>query len=146
MSCPRNFSWPVRVYYEDTDAGGVVYYANYLGFMERARTEWLRHLGFEQPVLAEQFGVLFVVRAVNIEYLMPGRFNDSLRVDVTVMETGGSLLRFAQQVCRGSDVLASAQVDVVCVAVASFRPQRIPASLRTAIESVTDNHNDGAGI
>jgi acyl-CoA thioester hydrolase len=146
MSRTGNFSWPVRVYYEDTDAGGVVYYANYLSFMERARTEWLRQLGFEQPVLAERFGVLFVVRAVNIEYLMPGRFNDSLQVDVTVLETGGSRLRFAQQVRRGDDVLASAQVDVVCVAVASFRPQRIPASLRAVIEGVADNHNDGAGI
>ena len=92
----------MRVYYEDTDAGGVVYYANYLSFMERARTEWLRALGFEQPALAAEHGVLFVVRAVNIDYLKPSRFNDSLQVTVEVVNVGGSRIRFLQRVLRGT--------------------------------------------
>ena len=94
------FSWPVRVYYEDTDAGGVVYYANYLSFMERARTEWLRASGFEQPQMAAEYGVLFVVRAASIEYLRPSRFNDSLQVTVEVVNVGGSRIRFLQRVLR----------------------------------------------
>ncbi|MCW5577847.1 MAG: tol-pal system-associated acyl-CoA thioesterase [Dokdonella sp.] len=128
------FSWPVRVYYEDTDAGGVVFYANYLGFMERARTEWLRALGFEQPEMAATHGVLFVVRAVNIEYLKPSRFNDSLQVTVEVVNVGGSRIRFLQKVLRGSEEIARAEVDVVSVGTGSFRPARMPRGVREKIE------------
>jgi acyl-CoA thioester hydrolase len=128
------FIWPIRVYYEDTDAGGVVFYANYLGFMERARTEWLRALGFEQPEMAEKDGVLFVVRAVNIEYLKPSRFNDSLQVTVEVVNVGGIRIRFLQQVLRGNEEIARAEVEVVCVGTDAFRPARMPDGLRTAIE------------
>ncbi len=131
---PSPFSWPVRVYYEDTDAGGVVFYANYLGFMERARTEWLRALGFEQPEMAATHGVLFVVRAVNIEYLKPSRFNDSLQVTVEVVNVGGSRIRFLQKVLRGSEEIARAEVDVVCVGTGSFRPARMPRGVREKIE------------
>jgi acyl-CoA thioester hydrolase len=127
------FSWPVRVYYEDTDAGGVVYYANYLSFMERARTEWLRALGFEQTVLAAEHGVLFVVRAVNIDYLKPSRFNDSLQVTVEVVNVGGSRIRFLQRVLRGDEVVVRANVDVVCVSTGTFRPARVPPVMRTII-------------
>ena len=101
------FRWPVRVYYEDTDAGGVVYYANYLKFMERARTEWLRCHGFELPALADEHGILFVVRAVEIEYLKPARFNDALDVTLELDEHGRSRMSVVQQVLRGSEVLAS---------------------------------------
>jgi len=128
------FSWPVRVYYEDTDAGGVVYYANYLSFMERARTEWLRVLGFEQPQLAATHGVLFVVRAVNIEYHRPSRFNDSLQVTVEVVNVGGSHIRFMQQVLRGEERIAQAEVDVVCVDTGRFRPARLPREMREKME------------
>lgn len=124
------FSWPVRVYYEDTDAGGVVYYANYLRFMERARTEWLRTLGFEQPALADEHGVLFVVRAVNIDYLKPSRFNDSLQVTVEVVNVGGSRIRFLQRVLRGNEEIVRADVDVVCVSTDTFRPARVPREMR----------------
>ncbi len=124
------FSWPVRVYYEDTDAGGVVYYANYLRFMERARTEWLRDQGFEQPLLAEQQRVLFVVRAVQIDYLQPSRFNDSLQVTVEVDNVGGSRIRFLQRVLRGNEEIVRAVVDVVCVSTDTFKPVRVPAEMR----------------
>lgn len=123
----------MRVYYEDTDAGGVVYYANYLSFMERARTEWLRALGFEQPALAAEHGVLFVVRAVNIDYLKPSRFNDSLQVTVEVVNVGGSRIRFLQRVLRGDEEIVRADVDVVCVNTDTFRPVRVPREMRTTI-------------
>ena len=92
------FFWPVRVYYEDTDCGGVVYYANYLRFMERARTEWLRALGFEQDVLATQHGVIFAVRSVALDFIRPARFNDLLRVGAGVVERRAASLTFAQEV------------------------------------------------
>lgn len=128
------FRWPIRVYYEDTDAGGVVFYANYLGFMERARTEWLRALGFEQPEMAAADNVLFVVRAVNIEYLKPSRFNDSLQVTVEVVNVGGSRIRFLQQVLRGNEEIARAKVEVVCVSTDTLRPARIPDGLRMNVQ------------
>jgi acyl-CoA thioester hydrolase len=133
VNVAQPFSWPVRVYYEDTDAGGVVYYANYLSFMERARTEWLRALGFEQPALAAEHGVLFVVRAVNIDYLKPSRFNDSLQVTVEVVNVGGSRIRFLQRVLRGDEEIVRADVDVVCVNTDTFRPVRVPREMRTTI-------------
>ena len=133
VNVAQPFSWPVRVYYEDTDAGGVVYYANYLSFMERARTEWLRALGFEQPALAAEHGVLFVVRAVNIDYLKPSRLNDSLQVTVEVVNVGGSRIRFLQRVLRGDEEIVRADVDVVCVNTDTFRPVRVPREMRTTI-------------
>lgn len=136
MPGPQVFSWPVRVYYEDTDAGGVVFYANYLRFMERARSEWLRALGFEQTRLADDYGVLFVVRAVQIEYLKPSRFNDSLQVTVEVVNVGASRIRFSQRVLREEEggvmqELVTALVDVVCVTTGIFKPSRMPGALRT---------------
>jgi acyl-CoA thioester hydrolase len=110
-----------------------VYYANYLSFMERARTEWLRALGFEQPALAAEHGVLFVVRAVNIDYLKPSRFNDSLQVTVEVVNVGGSRIRFLQRVLRGDEEIVRADVDVVCVNTDTFRPVRVPREMRTTI-------------
>ncbi len=123
----------MRVYYEDTDAGGVVYYANYLSFMERARTEWLRALGFEQPEMAATHGVLFVVRAVHIDYLKPSRFDDSLQVTVEVVTVGGSRIRFLQRVLRGNEEIVRAEVDVVCVSTDTFRPARLPRKMRTTM-------------
>ena len=120
------FSWPVRVYYEDTDAAGVVFYANYLKFMERARTEWLRALGFEQTRLSHDHNVIFVVRALTIEFLRPALFNDVLEVVVLLTGTRGSLIEVAQTIRRGRDTLVTAGVKVACVNTQSFKPVRIP--------------------
>ncbi len=120
------FDWPVRVYWEDTDAGGVVYYANYLKFLERARTEWLSHLGLEQDQMARDAGVVFVVRRVEADYLMPARFNDRLLVRCRLIELGRASLSMEQQVTRGDQALLKATVKVACVQQTGFRPARIP--------------------
>jgi acyl-CoA thioester hydrolase len=131
------FSWPVRVYWEDTDAGGVVYYANYLKFMERARSEWLRALGFEQDVLRDAQGVVFVVRRVEVDYLAPARFNDALAVSVKLKRIGGASLTVEQSVVRGVTPLIAARVTLACVDAALFKPVKIPASILSALEPVT---------
>lgn len=127
------FGWPVRVYFEDTDSGGVVYYANYLKFMERARTEWLRAHGFEQPELVRDFGVMFVVRSVAIEYLCPARFNDTLRVSVVPEKIGRGSIQFSQVIERDTR-LAEAKVTIVCVSSQEFKPVRIPTAIRQQLE------------
>lgn len=123
------FSVAVRVYWEDTDAGGVVYYANYLRFMERARSEWLRGLGFEQDQLRDEAGVVFVVRRVEIDYLAPARFNDLLDVSVGLVDAGRVSIDVAQRIERGPTRLAQASVRLVCVDAARFKPAKIPAAL-----------------
>jgi len=133
MAEQKTFTWPVRVYYEDTDSGGVVYYANYLKFMERARTEWLRALGFEQTQLLDEHHVIFVVREVGIEYLRPARFNDLLDVTVSLAEAGRSQIVLKQTVENG-DLFSRATVKVVCVDGESFKPVRIPAIIKEKIE------------
>lgn len=120
------FVWPVRVYWEDTDAGGVVYYANYLKFMERARSEWLRSLGVEQTDLAERDGVVFVVRQVEVDYLKPARFNDALRVTCTLAELNKASLVLTQCIERADEPLVTARVKIVCVTREQFRPAKIP--------------------
>lgn len=127
-----SFSWPVRVYWEDTDAGGVVYYANYLKFLERARTEWLSHLGLEQDQLAADAGVVFVVRRVEADYLKPARFNDRLVVFCELAELSRASLSMNQQVLRGEEVLLKARIKVACVEQAGFRPARIPTFISQA--------------
>lgn len=133
---PPPFSWPVRVYWEDTDAGGVVYYANYLKFLERARTEWLSSLGLEQDQMARDAGVVFVVRRVEADFLMPARFNDRLQVRSQLVELGRASLSMKQQVLRGEDLLLQAQVKVACVQHAGFRPARIPDLVSQAFGAV----------
>lgn len=123
------FHWPLRVYYEDTDAAGVVYYANYLKFFERARTEWLRAAGFEQTALRDEYGVVFVVRALAVEYALPAQFDDALAVSVTVNAVRGSVIELAQTVCRDGVALVTAAVKIVCVNTPSFKPVRIPKSI-----------------
>lgn len=131
------FSWPVRVYWEDTDAGGVVYYANYLKFMERARSEWLRAQGFEQDVLRDEAGVVFVVRRVEIDYLSPARFNEQLDVSVSLREMGRVSLSVRQELMRGSSCLARADVTLACVDAIRFKPVKMPASLLQALTPST---------
>ena len=131
------FVWPVRVYWEDTDAGGVVYYANYLKFMERARSEWLRAFGFEQDVLRDEAGVVFVVRRVEIDYLSPARFNEQLEVSVRLHEMGRASLSVRQELMRGSTRLAEAVVTLACVDAVRFKPVKIPEPLLQALAPVT---------
>ena len=126
---PPDFVWPVRVYYEDTDAAGVVFYANYLKFMERARTEWLRALGFEQTTLMHEHNIVFVVRSLAVEFLRPALFNDALEVSVALTGTRGSVLDIAQIVTRGRHQLMTGAVRVACVNTQSFKPVRIPQTI-----------------
>ncbi len=129
----QQFVWSARVYHEDTDSAGVVYYANYLRYFERARTEWLRALGFEQTELAAQHGVVFVVRAIHVEYLRPARFNDALGISVELGAVRASQITMQQRVLRGNDTLVEAVVRVVCVNIATWKPVRIPEPLSTKI-------------
>jgi acyl-CoA thioester hydrolase len=124
------FLWPVRVYYEDTDAGGVVYHANYLRFMERARSEWLRSLGQEQDRLREEQGLLFTVSRVRVDFLKPARFNDLLEVSVRLSRLGRASLELAQETTRRPDgVLCRAEIRVACIDARTFRPRAIPDPL-----------------
>ena len=129
------FVWPVRIYHEDTDGGGVVYYANYLKFMERARTEWLRARGFEQDVLLRDRRVLFAVRTLSMDYHRPARFNDLLEVISQVAEVGGASLTFAQSIRRAdsTEVLCGARVKVACIDAENFRARRLPRQLMREI-------------
>lgn len=131
------FVWPVRVYWEDTDAGGVVYYANYLKFMERARSEWLRAHGFEQDALRDRAGVVFVVRRVEIDYLAPARFNDQLEIAVEPIRVERASLLVTQAVSRGPTRLASALVKLACVDATRFKPARIPEPILQALARAT---------
>lgn len=131
-----HFVWPVRVYYEDTDSGGVVYYANYLRFMERARTEWLRSLGFEQDALAREAGVIFAVRSAALEYLRPARFNDLLQVDSRIAEVGRASLTFEQSIVRREEPavpLCTGSIRVACVSADALRPRPIPPEILVEI-------------
>lgn len=136
QSRPGNFSIPVRVYYEDTDAGGLVYYANYLKFMERARTEWFRGLGFEQDVLSAEEGVIFAVRAVTVDFYKPGRFNDLLEATVNVRRRGGASLTLKQEVQRNSTTLCEAEVKVACLDAQSLSPRSIPNRVVAQLDTV----------
>lgn len=126
---PRPFIWPIRVYWEDTDAGGVVYHASYLRFLERARTEWLRSAGFAQGAMQADAGVVFVVRSMRLEFLRPAKLDDELLVEVALLEGRRASLLLQQIIRRGDTVLLDAQVKVACVAAADFRPCAVPAAL-----------------
>jgi len=131
------FSWPVRVYYEDTDAGGVVFYANYLNFFERARTEKLRSMGHEQDHLRTNEGILFVVRSVQVDYLNPARFNDMLQISAEVALIKNASLTFAQTVSRGGIVLVNGLIRIACLDANTFRPKVIPKYL---LEQLKNEH------
>jgi len=132
----QSFRFTVRVYYEDTDAGGVVYYANYLKFMERARTEWLESLGFPLAAFEQAHGVVFVVHRVAIDFLRPARLNDALDVTVEVLDRGAARLDLRQAVRRGDELLTDARVTLACVDAQALRPRRIPDALAGALETL----------
>jgi acyl-CoA thioester hydrolase len=121
------FRWPIRVYYEDTDVGGVVYHGNYVRFFERARTEHLRALGLELHTLREREDILFVIRAMELDFRKPARFNDSLWVTSEIEQIRSASIFFRQAVFRGeSELLCEARVQVVCLAAEAFRPKPVP--------------------
>jgi acyl-CoA thioester hydrolase len=128
----QEFSFPIRIYYEDTDAGGVVFYANYLKYMERARTEWLRSAGFEQDLLAAQQNLVFAVHRVKLDYLKPARFNDLVQVTATIKKEGKASLDFYQEVRRDGTVLCKADIQIVCVDIDEFVPRPIPEDIVSA--------------
>ncbi len=123
---PPVFTWQVRIYYEDTDAGGIVFYANYLKFFERARTEWLRATGVNQHALAEEDGAIFVVKHASIDYRAPAKLDDVIDLTLRVEKLGGASIQFVQQAWRGESLLASAQVKVGCVDAHTLRPRPLP--------------------
>ncbi|MEI6800635.1 MAG: tol-pal system-associated acyl-CoA thioesterase [Pseudomonadota bacterium] len=125
-------SFPLRVYYEDTDLAGIVYYANYLKFIERARSEWVRGLGIDQAQLREKQGLVFAVRRVEADYLRPAVFDDLLTVQTTLADHSGARLVLDQSVLRGEETLFTARVTLVCLTAAGT-PMRFPAALRAAL-------------
>src|SRR5574343_1055925 len=133
---PNAFTIPVRVYYEDTDAGGVVYYANYRKFFERCRTEWMRAAGYGQAQLANEAGIGFVARKASCEYLMPARLDDELVVGLEVEKLTRVRGVFRQHVRRGNDELVTGSVEIACVDMATMTPAAIPDFLYSKLESL----------
>jgi acyl-CoA thioester hydrolase len=129
------FSIPVRVYYEDTDTAGVVYYANYLKFMERARTEWLRSLGIEQSKLSAQGVVVFAVRSANVDFLGPARLDDELRVTIAIRRVGRVSITFDQTVEREATVLCRGEVKVACLDAQTFQPAALPEHIFRTLDT-----------
>lgn len=128
------FTFPIRVYYDDTDAGGLVYHANYLIFMERTRTEWLRSLGFEQDALRREENMLFMVRSVNIDYKKPAIFNQQLYVTMGILDKGKTYFNCYQQVLStDNEVMTEATIKLVCVDAQRLKPKRLPVSISRVI-------------
>lgn len=127
------FEFPIRVYWEDTDAGGIVFYANYLKFFERARTEWLRAAGVEQHALREETGVMFVVAATSLRYLAPAKLDDLLTITVDPEPAGRASLVVRQRALRGDTLLAEGEIRIGCVRASDLKPQRLPDTVVAAI-------------
>lgn len=141
----RVFTWPVRVYWEDTDGGAIVYYANYLRFLERARTEWLRARGHSQQALAREPGILFTVVSLQVDYRAPARLDDELEISCRPQAEGLASLRFLQSIHRAAaggmagQLLLEAQVRVACVDAKSLRPKRLPEFLLNALTAEAES-------
>jgi acyl-CoA thioester hydrolase len=138
MTAALSFSHPVRIYWEDTDAGGVVFYANYLKFFERARTEWLRALGFGQQRLRDEQGLMFVVTDTHVRYLQPARLDDELTITVALAAAARATLTLVQAALRGPTLLADSRITLACVETGSFRPRRLPRAILDALASPTN--------
>ncbi len=130
------FSWPTRVYWEDTDAGGVVYHARYVAFMERARTEWMRALGYGQESLRREHDMVFVVRSMRLDFLRPARLDDALELGVALTACRRASLVFAQSVRRDGELLASAEVRLGALSASTFRPRGIVDALYERLKSL----------
>ena len=130
------FSWPTRVYWEDTDAGGVVYHAQYVAYLERARTEWLRHRGHGQEQMRNDLDLVFAVRAMQLDFLRPARLDDLLTVTVEIRTCTRASVVFAQSIRRGDEVLLTAEVRVAVLSASSFRPKPAPDALYEEFKSL----------
>ena len=130
------FNLSVRVYFEDTDSGGVVYHSNYLKFMERARTEWLRSLGIDQYHLKHHDRIMFVVHRIDIQYKLPARFNDHLIVKSELKDIGSSKIEFRQIIYRNDEILIDASIDIACIDSEKLKPVRIPPTIKKTMESL----------
>ena len=128
------YTLPIRVYFQDTDAGGVVYHASYVNFMERARTEWLRTHGYSNAGLMKEFGMVFVVRSLKLDYLRPALLDDLLEVTAQIKDIGRSRISLLQSVHRNDEVLTEAEVHLVCVSLESFKPVSVPEVLRAQLQ------------
>jgi acyl-CoA thioester hydrolase len=136
LAAVNHFNWQVRVYYEDTDGGGVVYHSNYLNFMERARTEWLRHLGYEQTYLRDELNLIFVVHSLQIAFKKPAKFNDLLTITSRLLRIGYGSFEFLQKISVNQQALVEAQVKVACVDALTFKPVSIPEQIRLKMEQL----------
>lgn len=136
MAGIKTFSLPIRIYFEDTDSGGVVYHSNYLKFMERARTEWLRSIGIDQRHLKQDHQIMFVVHRIDIQFKLPARFNDELIVKSELKDIGSSKIEFRQMIYRNDEMLIDASVDIACIDSEKFKPVRIPPTIKQAMESL----------
>lgn len=125
----KTFSFPIRVYYEDTDAGGIVYYANYLKFAERARTEYLRHLGIDQQTMLKEKGIGFVVRDCHISYKSPAQLDDALNITCKLTELKGVSAKMEQKLYRKDAILAEIEISLVFLSLATMRPTKIPEEI-----------------
>jgi acyl-CoA thioester hydrolase len=133
----RDFRWLIRVYFEDTDTGGVVYYANYLKYLERARTEWLRALGVDQGRLMTETGLGFAVRSIAAEYLKPARLDDELQVVTRVVSHGRVQVMFEQRIERGSEILVTARVRVACINLERGKAAPMPQEIYEQFDHLT---------
>jgi len=130
------FEWNARVYFEDTDSGGVVYHANYLKFMERARTEWLRSLGLNQIKLKQEDRVMFVVRKIDIQYKIPARFNDELLIQTDCVKTTDYSIILKQDILRNKQIVTEGKVEIVCINSDLLKPVRIPKMVKQLMEII----------
>ena len=126
MKSENVFLWPIRIYYEDTDAGGVVYHANYIKFMERARTEWLRSIGINQNELRDNHGVIFAILSVHVDYFLPAKFDDDLKVSSSVIKKGKASISIEQEVIRDAQVLCKGSIKVGTLDSINFKPKAMP--------------------
>ena len=133
------FTWPVRVYWEDTDAGGVVYHAQYLAFMERARSEWLRGLGLHQDAMKRDVDLVFVVRAMDVDFRAPARLDDQLSVSVRLLECRGASLVLVQRIERDGALLVEAKVKIAALRASSFRPCPLPEPLLSQLKPLLES-------
>ena len=132
------FAWPLRVYYEDTDVGGVVYYANYLKFLERGRTEWLRSKGFDMSTVAAEHRVHFVVQRAEIDFVQPAHLDDALVVECGLTRSSHARLFLEQAVSKGDQVLARAKIVLACLTTDTWKPAPMPDALRNAVDNLRD--------